>query len=220
MLASFLFFYLGSFSYTCCTGLIFMWGVSLKHPVLNSFLCGEFLLHIPCWIYFYVGSFSYTSHACLWGVSLTHPVSASFLCQEFLLKILCWLHFLVGSFSYTSHATFVFIWGVSLTHPMLPSFLCKEFLLHIQCCLDFYARNYTSHAGIIFFIFFCLGSVFFKDLVLVSFFIRVFSYTSRAGFIFNWGFSFTKEGKMIATLINIFQMQYICISIQCTVYPV
>ena len=29
-----------------CT--IFIWGVSLTHPVLASFLSVEFLLHIPC----------------------------------------------------------------------------------------------------------------------------------------------------------------------------
>ena len=200
-----------------------MWGVSLTHPALASFLCQEILLNILCWLHFYVGSFSYTSHAgftfpwgvslthpmlafyfilffyIIWGVSLTHPALASFLCQEFLLNILCWLHFYVGSFSYTSHATFVFMWGVSLTQSMLPSFLCKEFLLHIQCCLDFYARHYTSHAGIVFYIF-VLG-VFFTHLVLVSFLIGGFSYTSCAGFIFIWEFSFTNP--MLTTFFNL-----------------
>ena len=38
----------GSFSYKCRAGFIFIWGVSLTHPVLASFLCGEFLIHIPC----------------------------------------------------------------------------------------------------------------------------------------------------------------------------
>ena len=69
-------FYLGSFSYTSHTGLIFMrgvsytshadsffmWGVSLTHPMLALFLSGEFFLHIPCWLYFSVESFSDTSH--------------------------------------------------------------------------------------------------------------------------------------------------------------
>ena len=130
-----------------------MWGVSLKHSVLTSFLCGEFLLHIPCWIYFYVGSFSYTSHACFFyffyfnlgsfsytscvgfifmsGVSLKNPVLTSFSCGEFLLHIPCNLCFYMGSFSYTSHAAFIFMQGVSLTHPVLSWFLCKE--LHIPC---------------------------------------------------------------------------------------
>ena len=48
-------FYLGSFSYTShagfififISGFIFMWGVSLTHSVLASFLSGEFLLYSP-----------------------------------------------------------------------------------------------------------------------------------------------------------------------------
>ena len=51
-----------TFSYTSLAGFIFIWGVSLTHPVLASFLSGEFFLHIPYWIYFSVGCFSYTSH--------------------------------------------------------------------------------------------------------------------------------------------------------------
>ena len=102
-----LYFSVGSFSYTSCAGFIFMRGVSLAHPVLALFLSGELLLHNPCFLYF------------LWRVSLTHPVLASFLPGEFLLHIPRWLHFYAGSFSYTSHADFVFIWGVSLPHPML-----------------------------------------------------------------------------------------------------
>ena len=68
---------LGSFSYTSRAGFIFIWGVSLTHAVLASFLSGEFLLHIPWWLHFYAESFSYTSRAdfvFMWGVSLTHPV--------------------------------------------------------------------------------------------------------------------------------------------------
>ena len=86
----------GSLSYTSHAGFYFyflIWGVSLPDPVLASFLCGEFLLHIPYWLYF--------------------------LSREFLLHIPCLLYFSVGSFSYTSHTGFIFIWGVSLTHPML-----------------------------------------------------------------------------------------------------
>ena len=166
--------------------------------MLASFLSGEFLLHIPCWIYFSVGSLYYTSHACfifLWGVSLTHPMLASF------------LFFNLGSFSYKSLAGFIFmrgvsfthpvldlvfilgvsltdpcllcvcvegggagficIWGVSLTHPGLASFLSGEFLLHIPCWINFSVGSlyYTSHACFIFLV----GS---------------FSYTSHAGFFF------------------------------------
>ena len=33
-----------------------LWGVSLTHPVLAA-LCGEFLLHIPCWLLFLCGEF-------------------------------------------------------------------------------------------------------------------------------------------------------------------
>ena len=62
MLTSFLLFFLswgvsithpvlaftcGSFSYTSHAGFIFISGVSHAHPVLASFLSGEFLLHIP-----------------------------------------------------------------------------------------------------------------------------------------------------------------------------
>ena len=139
-----------------------MWGVSLTHPLLASFLSGEFLLHIPCWLHFYLGSFSYTSHAgfiFIWGVSLTHPVLALLfmwgvslthpLSGKFLVHITCWLYLHLGSFSYISHAGFIFIWGVSLTHPMLVSFLYGEFLLHIPWSLHFYlgSFSYTSHAG-------------------------------------------------------------------------
>ena len=128
-------FYVGSFSYTSRAGFIFMRRVSLTHPVLASFLCGDFLLHIPCWLNFYAGSFSYTSRAVFF--------------------------FYRGSFSYTSHVGFIFIWGVFLTHsragfifthPMMTLFLCREFLLHIPCCLDFYAMSSscTSRAGFFF----------------------------------------------------------------------
>ena len=129
-----------------------MWGVSLTHPVLVSFLIGGVLLHIPCclhfylesfsckhircWLHFYLWSFSYTSHvgfmfylgSCvghifIGGVSLTYFVLSSFFL--FLLNL--------ESFSYTSHAGFTFIGGVSLTDPMLTLLFCGEFLLHIPC---------------------------------------------------------------------------------------
>ena len=176
-----------------CWLLFLIWGVSLTHPVLVSFLCG---------------SFSYTSRAdCFMrGVCLRHPVLYWFLWKEFLLHIPCWLHycFNLGSFSCTSRGSFTFIWGVSLTHPMLPlllflfvliflnwgvslthhvlassiiwgvclthpvlaSFLSGKFLLHIPCWLHFYlgSFSYTSRAGF-------------------KFYLGCFSYTSRAGFI-------------------------------------
>ena len=77
-----------------------MGGVSLTHPVLASFLSGEFLLHIPCWLHFYLGSFSYTSragHIFIGGVFRTRILLASLLCGEFVLQTPCWLHFYVVS---------------------------------------------------------------------------------------------------------------------------
>ena len=131
-------FNLGSSSSTSHAGFIFIWGVSLTHPVLASFLFGEFLLHIPCWFHFYLACFSYTSHApasfsytshaaffsfffLIWGASLTHPVLALILSADFLLHITCWLHFYRGSLSYPYRAGFCFL------------FLSGEFLLHIPC---------------------------------------------------------------------------------------
>ena len=133
--------YLGSFSYTSHAGFPFLWvvslthpvavftfkwGVSLTHPMLIFFLCGEFLLHIPCCPHIYLGSlcYCYTSRAGFFF---------SFLSGEFLLHIPCWLHFYRVSFSYASHAGFPFLWVVSITHPVLASFLSGEFLLHIPC---------------------------------------------------------------------------------------
>ena len=69
------YFYLGGFSYTSRAGIIFMCGVSLTHSILDYFsflfirgvslthpalallFCGEFLLHIPCWLHFISGEF-------------------------------------------------------------------------------------------------------------------------------------------------------------------
>ena len=152
---------------------------------MASFLSGEFLIQIQCWLQFYARSFAYAIRAffffiwgiCLthlmlvsffiWGVSLTHPVLVSsfflsfflFLLVDFLLHISCWLHFCLGSFSYTFRAGFIFLWEVSLTHSVLASCLSGEFLLHIPCWFLF---------------FFYLGS---------------FSYTSRAGFSFVGSFT-------------------------------
>ena len=83
-------------------GFIFIGVVSLTHPMMASFLCGEFLLHIPCWLHFYLAIFSYTSHAgftFLWGVSLTHPMLAFFFFYN------------LRSFSYTSRSGFNFYLG-------------------------------------------------------------------------------------------------------------
>ena len=117
--------------------------------MLASFLCGDFLLHIPYWLIFYMVSFSYTSRAgfiFMWGVSLTHPELASFSCGEFLLHIPCWLPFYLG---------------ISLTHTVLALFFCGEILLHIPCLLYFSVGSfsYTSYAS--FFFFFCLFFFFF-----------------------------------------------------------
>ena len=108
-----------SFSYTSSAG-VFVWGVSLTHPVLAS-LCGEFpyveiFLHILCWLLF-VWSFSYMYCASffMWRVSLTHPMLAA-LCGLFLLHFHAW--FFVCSFSYTSYAGCIMC-GASLTYPML-----------------------------------------------------------------------------------------------------
>ena len=65
-------------------GFIFMWGVSLTHLVLASFLCGEFLLHITClalrWVFFFL----FFCFIIIGKVSLTHPMLALFLTGEFL----------------------------------------------------------------------------------------------------------------------------------------
>ena len=127
---------------------LFIWGISLTHPVLaffggsnlTSFFSGEFLLHIPCWLLFYLGSFSYTSHACFiffCGGFLLHMLASifffSFSSGEFLLHIPCWLLF---SF-----------------------FLSGEFLLHIPCLLYFSVGSfsYTSMLAFSFFFFFISG---------------------------------------------------------------
>ena len=148
----FFFFYLGILSYISRAAFffffffwslsLFIWGVSLTHPVLASFLSGEFLLHIPCWIYFSEGSFSYTSRVgffsssfflffffffFLSGEFLLHiPYWFNYLLGEFLLYIPYWVHFYQRCFSYTSCVDFFFIWAVSLTYPVLA--LSGEFI--------------------------------------------------------------------------------------------
>ena len=189
----------GSFSYTCCAGLMFSWGGFVTHPKRPSFICGEFLLqtlywllfmegvvlHIPCWTFFFFFIFY-------------------FLSGKFLLHIPCLFlfYFFLGSSSYSSRAGFIFIWGVSLTHPalgfsfinwpslthpMLVLYLPGEFLLHIPCWLNFYLGcfSYTSHAGFIF-----MRGVSYTSHA-DSFYVGSFSYTSRAAFIFMLGVSLT-----------------------------
>ena len=65
-------FYVGSSSYTTRAGFLFYLGLFLTHPTMTSILCGEFLLHIPCWLHF------------IWGVSPTHPVLALILSADLL----------------------------------------------------------------------------------------------------------------------------------------
>ena len=212
-------FSVGSFSYTSHACLIFLWGVSLTypmlaffffffiygvfltHPMLASYLWGEFLLHIPQWLYFYLRNFSYTSHVGFLslslslslfnvGVSLTHPVRVSFLSGEFFLPVPCWFHFYAGSFSYASCAVccvfvVVFIWGVSLTHAMLASFLSVDFKK---------IKNYTSRAGF----FFQSGEFLLYIPCCLCFYVGSFSYTSRAAFIFMRGsFSYALRAGFI-----------------------
>ena len=163
----FSFFNLGSFSYTSLVGFIFIWGVSLTHPIL-SFYVGSFsytsraafifmqgVFSYTCWFYFYARRFSYTSRAGL-----------VFLSGEFLLHISCWLFLLIF--------IFYFIEGVFLTHPVLDSFLSGEFLLYIL---------YWHH--------FCLGSFSYTSRAGFCFYLGSFCYTSRAGFIFIWDVSLT-----------------------------
>ena len=59
----FIYFYLrsfpyrsrGSFSCTCCSGLMFSRGGFVTHPKRPSFICGEFLLHTLYWLLFIQG---------------------------------------------------------------------------------------------------------------------------------------------------------------------
>ena len=186
-----------SFSYTFRAGFIFICVVSLKYPLLTSFLCSEFYLTHPMLTFF------------MWGVSVTHPVLSSFLSKEFVLHILCFLFWggggvgvggglslkhtvLVFIFIYILFLFLFFIVGGSLTHPVLASFLCGEFLLHIPRWLDVYLGSFsdTSRAGFIFY-FILIWGVSLTHPMLVSFLSGSFTYTPRAGFIFIWGVSLT-----------------------------
>ena len=154
----FFFFFssLGSFSNTSRAGIIFFIFYLLAlfrhtYPMLASFLCVEFLLHILSWLpclfilFFNLGSFYYTSRAgfYVWGVSLTHPMLALYLSGEFLIHIPFWLHFYLRSFSYTSHACFNFLSGISYTSKV--GFFFFFFFLNILGSF-----SYTSRAGFIF----------------------------------------------------------------------
>ena len=121
----FLLVFRGRFSHISHAGFIFIWGVSLTHPVLASLLSVEFLLHIPCCIYSSVWSFSYISQAGFFSFfrKTFNLVSFSYVSR--------WLHFYLGSFSYTSRDGLTFIRRVPLTQPMLGLVFCGRFLLHI-----------------------------------------------------------------------------------------
>ena len=154
---------------------IFIWGVSLKHPVRRlNFLCGEFLLHIPCCLDFYSRSFLHIPSwrlLFLWRelLLLAHPALPS---SSFFLFFFFFFSFYLGSFSYTSLAGFIFIWEVSFTHPMLALFFFGEFLLNIPCWLFF-------------FFFFHLGSFFLCIWCWLLFYLGSFFYSvSHACFIF------------------------------------
>ena len=156
---TFFFFNLGSLSYTSIADFVFMWGISLTHPVLPSFLSGrDSLTHPVLASFFNLGNFYCTSCAGLFFY---------FLLGEFLLHIPCWVHF------------FFFFLSVSFS-----STSRGECLLHIPCWVHFYRGcfSYTSRAGI----FFYLGSFSYNP-VLIFFFLGSFSYTSHVGFTFLWG---------------------------------
>ena len=130
----------------------FYLGVSLTHPVLALFFCGEFFLHIPCWLLFVfnLGSFSYTSRTgfiFIWGVSLIHPMVTLFLCGEFLLHIPCWLPFYLGTFSYTSHVGFLFNLG-NLSYTFRAAF----FFFFFFCSFYLGSFSYTLCAGFFFYV--------------------------------------------------------------------
>ena len=115
------FFYLGSFPHISRGGLIFIWGFSLTHPVLVSFLSGEFLLHIPCFFFFFFLLFF-------------------FFCFFFFFLL---FFFNLASFPHRSRGSFIFIWGVSLTYPVLASFLSGDFLWYIPFWFHFYLGSFS-----------------------------------------------------------------------------
>ena len=175
-----------------------MWGISLTHPVLPSFLSGEFLLQIPCWLVLFllflliiILGVSLTHPVLVYyfwgGISLTHPMVGSFFSGEFLLHIPCWL---LSSGEFLLHIPFYL-------HFYPGGFFCSffffksgEFLLHIPCWFIFYwgSFSYISRFLVVCFSFFVL---FLFLLLSLSLYLGSFSYTSRAGFIFIWGVSLT-----------------------------
>ena len=158
--------------------------------MLSSFLYGEFLLHLLCWLFFYF-------YFLCWGVSLTHPMLVTFsspLFFFFFFSFFFFFFFHLGSFSYTSRAGFIFIWGVSLKHPT-PPLVSGEFLLHIPCRLHFYmgSFSYTSCAdfflcGEFLFHIPCSLLLFFIFTFFSSFFLLLFFFCLS---FFIWGVSLT-----------------------------
>ena len=100
---------------------IFIWGVSLTHPMLALFFRAEFLLRIPCCLFLFPFFFFFFFKSR--GFLLPTPCWLRFHARSFSYTSRTGLIFYLGSFSYTSHACFIFLWGVSLTHPMLASVL-------------------------------------------------------------------------------------------------
>ena len=202
----FLFLNRCSFPYTSRAGFIFMWEVSLTHPVLALFLSGEFLLHIPCWVHCYRGTCSYTSRASftfIWGVSLTHPMLALLFCRGFLLYIPSCLPpppppLNLRSFSYTSGTGFIFFFlgggGVLLNIPCWLYFYVGSFFYTSHA--DFYTSRVTfifiwevslTHPCWFFWIFFPpSGEILLHIPCWFRFYLGSFSYTSHDGFVFIW----------------------------------
>ena len=168
--------------------------------MLAVLFCGEFLLHISCWLS-NLGSFFYTSRSgfiFIWGVSLKHPVLASFLCGVFLLYIPCWLC-LCGEFLLHNPCCLHFYVG-TLTHPVL-AFFSFFFKFFFYGAFVFYVGwfSYISRAGFFFFLsYFFIWGVSLTHLVLAliwpsDFLVHIpcwlqfnqesFSYTSQAGFV-------------------------------------
>ena len=153
--------------------------------MLASFLCREFLLHIPCCGYCFCCCFCLFVVVFIWGVSLTHLMLFKTSKQK-----------TGGSFSYISRAGF-FSFFFFLFFFFFLSFLSADFLLHISCWLHFClgSFSYTPSDGFIFlrgfsyisragFIFIWVASLTYPMLVSFLFHLWSFSYTSRAGFFF------------------------------------
>ena len=103
-----------------------MWVVSLRHQMLPSFLCREFVWHIPCCRHFYAGSFTHPKLPSFLCGSFSDTYHAGFfLCGEFLLHIPSWLLFYVGSFSYIFRA---FLFCFLFVCLFVCLFLCEELL--------------------------------------------------------------------------------------------